>query len=98
MSGEDFRQTLRKNYVQLTEELEVNKVVIRLYERGVLDIEDQEDIEGEPNRTEKAKKLLGMLMRRGEEIFVKFCEVLGELSSQKHLEKLLRRQTGTCKL
>ena len=93
MSDEYFRKLLQKNYRQLTRDLEVTKVVNRLFELGVLDVEDKEDIE-EPNRTKRAEKLLGKLMRRGEENFITFCEVLRELPSQKHLEKVLRRPTN----
>ena len=98
MSEFDFKQILQRNYQQLTQELEVDKVVRRLFTRDVLDEEDKEDIEAERSRHERAEKLLGMLLRRGEGNFKVFCEILGKLPSQQHLANILASHINSGKI
>ena len=93
MTDQECQKLLQNNYQRLIQQLEVDKVVNALFEREVLDIDDKEEIECEANRSKKADRLVTKIMRRGNENFSKFCDVLGEFPSQKHLALLLRNNT-----
>ena len=82
---------LKKHRIDITNDLEVKKVLNRL---TVLDVDDMDSIKAGGTRMEQASALVDMLPRRGSNAFKDFLSALCEINGQEHLAKLLIKNSG----
>eukprot|EP00118_Oscarella_pearsei_P026209 m.309608 g.309608 ORF g.309608 m.309608 type:complete len:1260 (+) comp47090_c0_seq1:159-3938(+) len=87
---EEEKAILRYHREALTEDLEFDKVRDALVSRGVIDDDDEERIDQEKSRRDKARELLRIIPRRGSSAYGKFLESIEE--PYKHLHQLLKRR------
>lgn len=87
---ERHKSLLRTERLFLTEHLQplMENVVDRLLMTGVLNENMQQEIEAEPTKVGKARKLLDILPRRGPHAFNSFCTVLHEMNESEILKHL----------
>ncbi|XP_078574990.1 uncharacterized protein LOC144861136 isoform X2 [Branchiostoma floridae x Branchiostoma japonicum] len=88
--SDHHRDVIRKKYVPLSRDLEARYVTPYLYQEGVLTEEMMEDLAAIPDerRSYKARKLLDIIMTRGDRAFDVFKQALEEAEYQ-HLVALL---------
>ncbi|XP_035700115.1 uncharacterized protein LOC118432591 [Branchiostoma floridae] len=90
--SDHHRDVIRKKYVPLSRDLEARYVTPYLYQEGVLTEEMMEDLAAIPDerRSYKARKLLDIIMTRGDRAFGVFKRALEEAEYQ-HLVALLEK-------
>ena len=66
----------------IVEKLEPHKLYACLRASGVLDMDDEEDIEAERTRKRKSERLLDIIRNRGPEGFDHFCEAIRQNFTQ----------------
>ncbi|CAH1243937.1 Hypp7170 [Branchiostoma lanceolatum] len=91
--SEHHRNVIRKKYVPLSRDLEARYVMPHLYQEDVLMQEMMEDLDAIPDErcSYKARKLLDLIMTRGDRAFGVFKQALEE-SGYKHLAELLKEK------
>ena len=90
---------LRKRRIQISSNMNAEKVVERLYSQRILDMDDRELILAETTTNGKGLKLLDLLPRRRPEAFDVFLQALRECGCG-HLANTILSETpaGTCTL
>ncbi|KAK3730093.1 hypothetical protein QZH41_003641 [Actinostola sp. cb2023] len=88
MEPEIYKFRLRKNYTTIVRDLEPKKVVGYLYQDGIFDEDDMDEVRDERTRKKQAESLLSMLDRRGKEGYPVLVNALEE--TQPHLANILK--------
>lgn len=82
-----LRKLIRSNYVNLSKDLESNKIIGWLFQEEVIDWDDKEEIDSLKTRKRKATKILDIVLELPDiENVHKFIEVIMKI--QPHLLKL----------
>ncbi|KAI8509850.1 hypothetical protein Bbelb_122780 [Branchiostoma belcheri] len=91
--SDHHRDVIRKKYVPLSRDLDARYVTPYLYQEGVLTEEMLEDLDAIPDqrRGYKARKLLDVIMTRGDRAFGVFKQALVD-AEYKHLAELLEEK------
>ena len=90
MYAEWKNEVLKELRPFIVEKLESHKLYTYLRAFGVLDSDDQEDIEAERTRKRKSERLLDIIRNRGPEGFDHFCEAIRQNVTQLFiLQKIL---------
>eukprot|EP00058_Branchiostoma_floridae_P018593 XP_002604082.1 hypothetical protein BRAFLDRAFT_71628 [Branchiostoma floridae] len=82
--AEDIEELIRKNYPLLRERLQVSDLFPHLIQRGLLQIEEKEDINSKTTTQGKAEALLDLLMRQGKCTCDDFVEIL-RIGNHEHI-------------
>ncbi len=72
----DLREIIRRNYGYILDNLQADAVVPILVEKGVLDLNDDQQIEAKAVEREKSRKLLALLDKKGPNGRQRFLEAL----------------------
>ncbi|CAH1241011.1 DAPK1 [Branchiostoma lanceolatum] len=76
VSAEDLEDLIKRNYIQLGKRLQVSDLFPHLIQRGLLQIDEKEDIDSRTNGRRKAEALLDLLSRQGKCTCDEFVEIL----------------------
>ncbi|XP_048259054.1 vimentin-like [Haliotis rufescens] len=80
---------IQKNIMKIEETIEAKELTGPLFARQIIDVHDMGSIDMGPNRQERARRLLNILLFRGSEAFQGFLESL-EVMGYKELVDLLK--------
>ncbi|KAL3852244.1 hypothetical protein ACJMK2_015912 [Sinanodonta woodiana] len=82
------RAALRQNWIYLMDNLIIQELLDRLYEKGLLTDDMKEEIQVEKTKRDMISKFLSILQRRGPYAFDYFIDALQETSQEFIAEKL----------
>lgn len=88
MANPAYGYRLKKNYEKVLEDLEPKKLVNRLYQEEVFDLDEKDEVMAEKTRKDRANVLLGKIQRAGDHNMVIFVNALQR--TQRHLYELLQ--------
>ncbi|KAK6168255.1 hypothetical protein SNE40_022119 [Patella caerulea] len=89
LSGEQWLDALRTNYTFLVENMDAMSLADRLFEQGIIDVNDHEAVEMERSKTEKSRCLIRVLRRQCDNV----RQILATLTdtSQGHIVDMLSK-------
>lgn len=90
MESNVYGDRLRGNFAAIVRDLDPSKYWNYLYQEGIFDEDDMDDVKSKERRKPQAEVLLEKVQRSGAESIAVFVNLLGSI--QPHLYQLLQRE------
>ena len=89
MTTSPYKLRLQSNYTAVIKDLEPEKVLDYLFQDGIVDLDDMDDVKSEKTRKKRAVTLIEKVLRSGSQSLECFINALGK--TQTHLYDLLQQ-------